>query len=194
MTNPVARLVIAAIAMLAAIVIGMILWTPPAAPALYHKQVTSTADSSMVESAAQDIGTYIAAAGEVERVEGLAMVVDNGKVNIVSAKDEDAPALDRVGAIEPKDLYEYGKVRVGQTVYTWISTTALSRGDASTTDLMSRLGVANWTVNEDGFVLDGNGLVVCAATSPVHERGEIIETPAGVGRVYDIAWGLDRVI
>lgn len=175
---------------------AILLSVPAAVASPYGKQATSTADGTAAVQAVEDAcAPYFEAIDEVKRVEGLTEVEDEAGVWLVPSRDADAVAYASLedAAAESAKFVANGKVRVGSTIYIWVSTTALSRGDVSTDALTIRFALGDYSVRDDGFLIDGDGYVVCTATFPFHSKGDVIETPVGAAKVYDIMRGLNKV-
>ena len=78
------------------------------------------------------------------------------------------------------DFQQQGVVYDGETTYSWYSQRVLPGGG------LTELNNNGRTVNSDGFVVDGDGYIAVAqpgTTNP--EIGMVIETPFGLGKVYD---------
>lgn len=76
------------------------------------------------------------------------------------------------------DFKSAGVVYDGGTRYTWYSQRVLPGGG------LDELNANGRTVNADGFVVDGDGYIAVASCD--HAQGEVIETPFGEAKVYDV--------
>ena len=77
---------------------------------------------------------------------------------------------------EASDFMRQGVVYDGDTRYTWYSQRILAGGGL--TELNN-----NGRHVEDGFVKDGDGYIAVASSD--YEKGTIVDTPFGQGKVYD---------
>lgn len=76
------------------------------------------------------------------------------------------------------DFKSAGVVYDGGTRYTWYSQRVLPGGG------LDELNANGRTVNSEGFVVDGDGYIAVASCD--HAQGEVIETPFGEAKVYDV--------
>ena len=83
------------------------------------------------------------------------------------------------GSYSANDLYSGGVVSDNGVTYTWYSENALPGGG------LTELNNNGRTVNEDGFVVDGDGYIAIASPYGQDEIGTIIDTPWGEAKVYD---------
>ena len=77
------------------------------------------------------------------------------------------------------DFQYQGVIEDGGRTYTWYSELVLP-GEG-----LDELNGNGRTVNESGYVIDGDGYIAVASPYGADEIGTIIETPFGMAKVYD---------
>lgn len=82
-------------------------------------------------------------------------------------------------AVSAGDFQYRGILEDGGRTYSWYSEKVLP-GDG-----LDELNGNGRTVNESGYVVDGEGYIAVASPWGVDEIGTVIETPFGLAKVYD---------
>lgn len=105
--------------------------------------------------------------------------------------DEPVDTYDEPAYYEEYDYYEptyygggydhefkrMGVIETDDATYTWYSQRVLPGGG------LTELNENGRTVDEDGFVRDGDGYIAVASSD--YEVGTVVDTPFGEGKVYD---------
>ena len=81
--------------------------------------------------------------------------------------------------VSASDFQYQGVIEDNGRVYTWYSERVLP-GEG-----LTELNSNGRTVNDSGYVVDGEGYIAVASPYGVDEIGTIIETPFGLAKVYD---------
>ena len=81
--------------------------------------------------------------------------------------------------VSASDFQYQGVIEDNGRVFTWYSERILP-GEG-----LTELNSNGRTVNESGYVVDGEGYIAVASPYGVDEIGTIIETPFGLAKVYD---------
>ena len=82
--------------------------------------------------------------------------------------------------VSASDFQYQGVIEDNGRVYTWYSERVLP-GEG-----LTELNSNGRTVNDSGYVVDGEGYIAVASPYGVDAIGTIIETPFGLAKVYDV--------
>ena len=82
--------------------------------------------------------------------------------------------------VSASDFQYQGVIEGNGRVYTWYSERVLP-GEG-----LTELNSNGRTVNDSGYVVDGEGYIAVASPYGVDAIGTIIETPFGLAKVYDV--------
>ena len=94
------------------------------------------------------------------------------------ADTEDPATVSSIeGQLTPVQFKSMGVLDTEEARYTWYSENVLPGGG------LTELNANGRTVNEDGFVTDGDGYIAVASGSL--EKGTVVQTPFGEVKVYD---------
>ncbi len=80
---------------------------------------------------------------------------------------------------EAPDLKTMGVVSDGENEWTWYSSRVLPGNG------LTELNANGRTVNEGGYVVDGEGYIAVASPYGQDPIGTVVETPYGPGKIYD---------
>lgn len=114
---------------------------------------------------------------EIEKSRAAALTIEEEETWYEPYYDTSYLSYDVSDGITPQEFQWYGVVEDNGTRYTWYSQKVLPGGGL--TDLNS----SGRHVNEDGYVVDGNGYIAVASSD--HEIGTVLDTPFGEAKVYD---------
>ena len=81
--------------------------------------------------------------------------------------------------ISAEDFMFQGVIEYGDNIWTWYSENVLP-GDG-----LTALNENGRTVDGNGYVVDGDGYIALASPDWDEPIGTVVETPFGVGKVYD---------
>lgn len=95
------------------------------------------------------------------------------------AECEGRPIQSAQNTVSASDFQYQGVVEYNGRTWTWYSELILP-GEG-----LTELNENGRTVNESGFVVDGEGYISIATPDWNEPIGTVIETPFGLGRVYD---------